>query len=118
MDAPEGRLTLSAAEQRQAQVLNRVLSGTWTPEEAAVALGRSPRQVRRLLAAYAARGPGALVHGNRGRRPANAFAAAVRARVVELARTTYAGCNDTHLAELLAEREEAGVAVSRATLQR
>jgi hypothetical protein len=116
MDAQEGQIMLSAAEQRRAQVLNRVLGGVWTHAEAAVALGRSPRQVRRLLAAYTARGPAALVHGNRGRAPANALPAAVRERAVALARTTYAGCNDVHLAELLAERE--GLAVSRATLQR
>ena len=111
------RIVLGATEQRRAVVLNRVLSGAWTQAEAAVALGRSERQVRRLLAAYRERGPAALVHGNRGRAPANQLAAAVRARVVELARTTYAGCNDTHLAELLAEREE-GVAVSRPTVRR
>jgi transposase len=107
---------MGAAEQRRAQALNRVLSGAWTRAEAAMALGRSERQVRRLLRAYEARGPAALVHGNRGRRPAHALPAALRARVLALARTTYAGCNDTHLAELLAERE--GLAVSRATLQR
>lgn len=33
-----------------------------------------------------------------------------------LATTTYAGCNDSHLAELLAERE--GIALSRASVQR
>ena len=78
---------MSAAEQRRAQSLNRVLSGVWTPAEAAVALGRSPRHGRRFLAAYAARGPAALVHGNRVRAPANALPAAVRERAVELART-------------------------------
>lgn len=112
----EDAIVLGSREQRRTQVLNRVLGGGWCLAEAAQALGRSVRQVRRLLAAYAAQGPGALVHGNRGRVPANRWAAAVRERVLELARTTYAGCNDTHLAELLAERE--GIAVGRATLQR
>ncbi len=106
-------------EQRRAQVLNRVLSGAWTQTQAAATLGRSERQVRRLLRAYAARGPAALVHGNHGRRPAHAFPAARRERVLALVRTTYAGCNDCHLAELLDEREDRDeVAVSRATLQR
>ena len=44
------------------------------------------------------------------------IAEAVRTRVVELARTTYAGANDTHLAELLAERE--GIELSRVTVRR
>jgi transposase len=109
-------IVLGGREQRRVQVLNRVLGGGWHLAEAAQALGRSERQVRRLLAAYAARGPAALVHGNRGRVPANRWPAAVRQRVLKLAQTTYAGCNDVHLAELLAERE--GIAVGRATVQR
>jgi hypothetical protein len=40
----------------------------------------------------------------------------VRARILTLARTTYAGVNDHHLTELLAERE--GLHVSRKTVQR
>jgi transposase len=40
----------------------------------------------------------------------------VRARILALARTTYAGVNDHHLTELLAERE--GLRVSRKTVQR
>ena len=107
---------LGSREQRRVQVLNRVLSGQWRLAEAAQALGRSTRQVRRLLASYVASGPAALVHGNRGRAPANRWPASLRERVLELARTTYAGCNDVHLAELLAERE--GIAVGRATVQR
>src|SRR5215207_7645724 len=77
-------------------------------------------QLRRLLRAYQARGPAGVVHGNRGRQPAHALPATLRDRVLELVRTTYAGCNDVHLAELLVEREDlgAGIAVSRATLQR
>ena len=107
---------MSGKEQRRAQVLNRVLSGAWTRAQAAATLGRSERQLRRLLAAYGARGPVALVHGNRGRRPVHTLPAVLRKRVLDLARTTYAGCNDVHFSELLGERE--GLTVSRATLQR
>ena len=107
---------LGSKEQRRAQVLHRVVSGIWGRGEAATALGVSERQVRRLLAAYEAHGPGALLHGNRGRVPANRLAAVVRERVVTLALGAYAGCNDVHLAELLFERD--GIAVSRSTVRR
>src|SRR5688500_13858629 len=117
---------MSGTEQRRAQVLHRVLAGTCTRAQAVATLGCSERPLRRLLPpgaawcrllrAYEARGPVALVHGNRGRRPAHALPAAVRDRVLALARTTYAGCNDVHFSELLDERE--GIAVSRATLRR
>jgi transposase len=107
---------LSGAEQVRSVVLNRVLVGDLTAADAAAALGRSVRQVRRLLAAYRKEGAAALAHGNRGRTPAHALDPALEARVIVLARTTYAGCNDTHLSELLAERE--GIAVSRHTVRR
>src|SRR5690349_5723114 len=112
----EESITLSAREQRRAMVLNRVLVGQWTREEAAGVLGLSGRQVRRLLAAYQAGRPAALAHGNRGRPPAHALGAAVRERVAGLARGKYAGLNDQHLTEKLAEAE--GLVLGRATVRR
>jgi transposase len=95
--------------------LTRVLAGEWTRREAAGMLGLSERQVGRLLAAYRQRGPAALVHGNRGRRPAHALAPEIRQRVVELARGRYAGFNDQHLTEKLAQ--EHGLALGRTTVR-
>jgi transposase len=107
---------LNGAEQQRLVVLNRVLVGDLTAADAAIALGRSVRQVRRMLAAYRKEGAAALAHGNRGRRAPHALDPALGQRVIALARTTYAGCNDTHLSELLAERE--GIAVSRHAVRR
>src|SRR4051794_23235947 len=101
----EEAITLGGREQRRAMALNRVQARRWTRAEAEQALGLSGRQVRRLLAAYEAEGPAALVHGNRGRAPAHALAAGVRERVLELARGKYAGLNDQHLTEKLADEE-------------
>src|SRR5689334_20833128 len=112
----EEPITLSVREQQRAMALNRVLAGRWTREEAAEVLGLSGRQVRRLLAAYEAGGPAALAHGNRGRPSARAVPVAVRERVAELARGRYAGLNDQHLTEKLAEEE--GLALGRATVRR
>lgn len=103
-------------EQGRALALNRVLAGEWTQAEAAMSLGLSERQLRRLLAAYRHRGVAALVHGNRGRPPAHALAEATRARVVRLARERYTGLNDSHLTEKLAEAE--GMALGRETVRR
>ena len=61
-------------------------------------------------------GAAALAHGNRGRRPRNAVSDAEAAAVVQLASTTYAGANQTHLAELLRDRE--GIDLSRRTVHR
>lgn len=112
----EGQITLGPRERKRVEVLNRVLAGQWTGEEAAMALGISIRQVRRLKAAYLQEGVGALIHGNRGRRPPHAVSDAVKAQVRALAQRTYVGCNDQHLSELLAERE--AIALSRSSVRR
>jgi transposase len=109
------RVTLSEREQRRAMALNRVLAGAWTRREAATVLGLSERQVRRLLGAYAACGPQALAHGNRGRRPAHTLPGAVRAQIVALAQGRYAGFNHQHLTEKLNEVE--GLPVGRTTVR-
>lgn len=113
---PKDRQTQpDARAQQRAYVLEHVVAGGLTIEQAAAILKLSTRQVDRLLARYRD-GPTALAHGNRGRMPANRRDDAQRARLVELATTTYAGVNHTHLAELLAERE--GIVVAPRTLRR
>lgn len=101
---------------QRALVLARLLKGKVDHEEAALVLGLSERSIRRLTARLVAEGPRALVHGNTGRRPTHALDPALGPRIIAFAKDGYAGLNDTHLSELLAERE--GIAVSRASVQR
>jgi transposase len=96
------QITLGARAQQRLHVLGYVLAGELTVEEAAEYLKLSIRQVRRLERAFRLEGPAALVHGNAGRAPANKVEEARRERLVELARTTYAGYNPVHLSETLA----------------
>jgi transposase len=103
-------ITVNARAQWRLYVLNHILAGETSAADAAGYLGLSLRQVRRLLARYRTEGIAALVHGNAGRTPSNRLEPAVRGRLVELATTTYAGVNRQQLAELLAEREDLGVA--------
>lgn len=112
----EGLVTLSKKEQKRLMVLNHVERGKMSGREAAVILEVSLRHVRRLLASYRREGARALAHGNRGRRPHNTLDAALRKQVIELARSTYAGCNTQHYTELLSERE--GIELSRSTVRR
>jgi len=97
-------------------VLNQVETGKMTGREAAELLGLSLRHVRRLLAAYRKEGAAALAHGNRGRKPHHALDEGLRRKVSQLAGSTYAGCNNQHFTELLAERE--GIALSRSSVRR
>jgi hypothetical protein len=61
-------------------------------------------------------GEAALAHANRGRPSHRRLPDAVRQRIVQLARNTYAGFNDHHLCEKLVERE--GFSLCRETLRR
>jgi len=112
----EGLVTLNKKEQKRLMVLNHVERGKMRGGEAAELLSLSLRHVRRLLAAYRREGAQALAHGNRGREPPNTLASAFRKQVIELAGSTYAGCNTQHFTELLAERE--GINLSRSTVRR
>lgn len=110
------RVTLNQKEQRRLMVLNQVGEGTLVGWKAAVILGLSVRQVRRVMAGYRALGAAALVHGNRGRKPGHALDERVRQSVAALAGTTYAGFNTQHLTEMLSERE--GIVLSRSSVRR
>lgn len=109
-------VTLSQREQQRLQVITEVEAGRWSAEEAAEMLRLSVRHVWRLKAKYRREGAGAFMHGNRGRPSPGRIDEATRACVKELMSGPYAGCNDHHLAELLALRE--GIVLSRKSVER
>jgi hypothetical protein len=108
-------LTLDARDQKRLEVLTHWIAGTVTTEQAVVLLGTSERTAWRLRAALLARGADGIVHGNRGRPSPQRTPDATRERVIVLARTTYRGFNDSHLAEALAEDE--AIVIGRSTLR-
>ena len=88
---------MTQQEQARLQVLNNLLAGYMTTEQAAVLIGVSTRHTRRILTAYKEEGAAAIAHGNRGRRPANATPETISTSIVHLARTRYTGVNHTHM---------------------
>lgn len=70
----------------------------------------------RLKVRFERDGPARLVHANRGRARPRRLPDRVRHQIVALARGRYAGINDSHLAELLAEHE--AIAISRGAVGR
>lgn len=107
---------MNGKEQKRAMILTGVIEGRLIASEAAELMGLSERHLRRLRRAFVRDGPAALAHGNRGRKPAHALGTESRERVTTLAEGVYAGCNDQHLTELLAERE--GIVLSRSSVRR
>src|SRR3990172_1667268 len=109
-------ITMNGKEQRRAMVLTAVIEGRLAAGEAAELMGVSQRQERRLRRGVLEKGPAALAHGNRGRKPAHTLDPGLAERVTALAQGLYSGCNDQHFTELLAEREE--IVLSRSSVRR
>src|SRR5688572_29307595 len=112
----EGTITMTTREQRRAQQLTRVLEGAITLKEAAIVMGLSLRQARRLKGALRREGPQALVHQNRGRASLRRTDPATVDRVCELYRTRYAEFNVQHFSEFLAAAE--GITLAVETVRR
>jgi len=108
--------TMSRKEVPRAGLIKAALAGKITTEEGARALRLSQRQFKRLKARFRRDGLRGLVHRGRGRPSPRRCAPAVRAAVVQLMTTTYAGFNDVHLTEKLQELH--ALPVSRATVRR
>jgi len=106
---------MSQRELSRFRVIALAHDGHILVKEAARQMGLSPRQASRLLARYQSLGAQGLIHGNRGRPPHNKLPATLGQQIVELAGNTYAGLNDCHLQEVLAERE--GIRIGRETLR-
>jgi hypothetical protein len=85
------RTAMSARELGRAAVLAQVKAQTLALREAAVLLGVTYRQAKRLWARYRAGGAKALVHRSVGRRSNRAWPAPVREAVLALVRAHYGG---------------------------
>lgn len=111
-------ITLDARAIRRFEVLADVMGGAITRGQAAALLDLSERQVQRLLAGLrSGRGVGTLVHGNRGRIPANRIDDERRIRLRALLEEELSGFNASHVADLLAD-EAPDLAVSAKTVGR
>jgi transposase len=107
---------LSQKQLQRIVVIENAVAGRVSVAEAAEALGRSERQVKRLKRQFDRSDSSWVLHGSQGRAPVNRTPEELRRRIIELARGKYTGFNDTHLREKLG-REEA-IAVSRSTVRR
>ncbi len=97
-------------------VIEALIRGSMTNAEAADCLGLSKRQIQRIKKRVLTVGPQGVVHGNKGKRSHRAFSDDLRRKVIELARSKYAGFNFSHLVEFLEEKES--IRVSRETARK
>jgi transposase len=108
--------TLSQKELQRVAVISSCVKGDLACARAASLLNLTPRHVKRLKARLRQGGEAALAHASRGRPSHRRLPQRVRDRILHLARTIYAGFNDHHLCEKLAEKE--GLSLGRETLRR
>ena len=85
---------MSQRELQRVKVIENAVSGRITVQEASGLLGLSTRQIKRLKARYEPEQVDSGRHGNRGQPKPWAIGEAVKQRIVELARTKYAGFNN------------------------
>jgi hypothetical protein len=94
-----------------------VLEGRLSLREASDRMQVSYRHAKRLKHVVTRDGLRGLIHGNTGRRPANAIGLEFRQKIVKLSRTEYVLFNDTHFTEKLSTVErihwEAGILPKR-----
>jgi transposase len=109
-------VTLSQKQLQRLRVIEKAVDGRLSVREAADLLQRSERQVQRLKRRFQPDSTAWLVHGNAGRAQPRALSPQLRQQALQLARTRYAGFNDSHLHEKLVEQE--GFTCSRETLRR
>jgi hypothetical protein len=91
---------LTVSQSQRFQVLQAALDGHMTNAQAAGALSKSVRQVQRLKARVRSLGPSGVRHGNAGRPPHNKLPPVLRQKILDLAASTYADYNFSHLARL------------------
>src|SRR6202163_3106671 len=112
----QGTFALSQKELQRVAVISSCVKGDLACARAAALLDLTPRHVKRLKSRLRQGGEAALAHASRGRPSHRRLPQRVRDRILQLARTTYAGFNDRHLCEKLVEKE--GLSLGRETLRR
>jgi len=111
-----GKLLMGKKELERFGAMERVKAGEMTLVEAAVKLGVSYRQAKRVYKRYSEKGAAGLPHGNQGRASNNRIDAAKREGALAAYREKYGDFGPTFAAEKLLENE--GIAVSAETLRR
>ena len=110
------RVALSQKEIKRIKVMELLVNGKLTNQEAAEALGLCRRQIIRLKKKYLAQGEVALIHGNRNRPPRHRIEEQIRHKVISLYQEKYHDFNFSHFTDSLKEFE--GIDISRSSVAR
>ena len=110
------KLLMSKQEARRVTIIEELLAGRFTNNQAAELLGLSVRQVQRMKGEASANGATSILHKNRGRKPANALDPEVAESICRIYEQELSGYNFCHATDVLAE--DKGIFVSTSTVSR
>lgn len=110
------KVDLNMKEQIKYDIIKKLVDTNGNKQRAALKLGITTRHLNRLIKGYKEQGKKFFVHGNRGRKPANAISNDIRSTIIDLYRTKYFDANFSHFTELLAEFEHITLSESAVTL--
>jgi len=114
--AGKDMIVMSIGEVRRLKVVQLVIDRRTTEKAAALMLGISDRQVRRLTKAVRERGDRGVIHGLRGRSSNRRFPESLREKVLMFYRERYPDFGPTLATEKLFERED--IKISDETLRK
>lgn len=103
---------MSKQEARKVTIIEDLLAGRFTNNQAAELLGLSVRQVQRMKVGASANGVANILHKNRGRKPANTLDPEVAETICRTYQEELLGYNFCHAADVLAEDKDIFVSVS------
>ena len=109
-------VTLSQKQLNRLDIINKAIAGFLTVSEAALALGLSERQIKRLKKEVKDSGAAAIIHKNSIKKPSNAINDEIIKKILFLKSShPYIEANFSHFKDLLAEK---GIQISYSALYR
>lgn len=107
----EGTYTMN--ELKRITIIQSVIDKKRTQKEAAIALGISDRQVRKIIKRFKEEGPEGIKHKNKYNKPSHAFSDDFKKKIISLKLSdNYIDTNFSHFKDLLEERENIKISYS------
>lgn len=106
---------MDSKSQFTVDIICKIIDGKISINSATTLLNKSRRTVERYLSRYRKEGIRFIIHGNRGRSPANKIPDSLKKEVQSLIQTKYFDFNLQHLSEVLKKNE--GIGIKRETLR-
>lgn len=97
-------ISLSKKEEEKYNVIQKVVNGEYTKEQAIEALGIGIRQINRLIIKFKENGQEGFIHKNKGKKSKKKISAEIREEIVNLYITDYFDYNFTHFYEEIQDK--------------